>query len=260
MQVFSVDCSLSDDVISKVFNKSLGYLIAVFILPAIPAIVWRILYLRAVRQKAIGRALVDVHRADGTRLRDLAIRMLLPMPEEDSQDFPRLDIKQWDELEQEKVAAAAVAAAAAPKAAQLALEGIGEGQGEDGGAAAEEAALAPAAAAELESFPPGKSPRGAATVPAGKAAVGEAAAAGDGKAAAASPAPKLKKNPRREHEERERAFIASEDPRGQACVARPPRGEPAPGEPPQAGARPLGQRQRRGAQERRRRSAARHPR
>lgn len=87
-----MDCSISDDVVSKVYNKSLWYLIAIFVLPLTPALVWSPLYRRALRRAKVGTALVTVHRAQGDKLRQLAIRLLKPMPEEDPMDFPVLEV------------------------------------------------------------------------------------------------------------------------------------------------------------------------
>lgn len=67
------------------------YLVSIFLVPLIPALVWRFLYFRAVRRRVIADALKAAHRACPA-LRGLAVKLLLPQPEEDPLDFPAFHV------------------------------------------------------------------------------------------------------------------------------------------------------------------------
>lgn len=90
-EVFSIDCSIQDGgEVSKVFFKATGFLVAIFVLPVLPAFAWYFLYGRAWRQQALSTELVAAHRADGSALRRLAMLLLKPLPEEEPATFPVL--------------------------------------------------------------------------------------------------------------------------------------------------------------------------
>lgn len=88
-EVFSLDCSLEDSGISKVYNKATGNLVAIVVVPLVPALLWRVLYFRAIRKQVVAEALKAAHR-ENSGLRDLAIQVLVPQAEEDPRDFPVL--------------------------------------------------------------------------------------------------------------------------------------------------------------------------
>lgn len=107
-------------------------------LPFVPSLVWAVLFRGAVRRREIGSALVRAHRtaATGRRLRELAVRLIAPIPEEDARDFPVLAVRdEAEEVESPKAAQAAKDEADAGDVKLLLL--AGEGEGKDGQAAAE---------------------------------------------------------------------------------------------------------------------------
>lgn len=96
-EAFSVDCSVNDPLLSRLYSKSLTLLIAIFVVPTVvPAIFWFALFRLKSARYLVEDSLLALNRRAGGRLRELAVELLLPRRARDAPErrenspYPRL--------------------------------------------------------------------------------------------------------------------------------------------------------------------------